>query len=823
MADYNINAVTRRIVYTGSAGVGPYAFSFEILAQTDVDVYFNTTLLTITTDYTVTINANGTGSVTIVTGSSVPSTPDLNDRITIVGARDIERTTDFVTAGELRASALNEQLDALTIFDQQLLELSDRSIRVPVTDPTSVNMELPAQTDRADKILKFDSNGNVAVESAAVLAGGAIVGANFTNNVFTGTGAQTAFTLTVAPGSKNNAQVYIDGVYQLKSSFSVSSTTLTFTEAPPLNAQIEVVIGNAIDTLDADSGNINYNQGGTGAQTRTVESKLQEFVSVKDFGAVGDGVTDDTAAIQAAIDAVGSGGTLYFPAATYVVSSALTRNTNGMHIVGYGAVLKRTSPANEGMLIFTGDTVSSPLEGLTIRGLTLKDNTTGSNGLGIRFNKVKDVITEDIYIYNCWNGMSSLDSSSMIWNNIHLECKNYGIVPTDTNAILMSNITCKDFDAANGSGIELKRCSDATITNVTLDNLKDGSGTGSHGINIRAADSTSCKRISVNNITIKDVDKGGIYVHVDDAGSSLDGVTISNITAEACGFNVLQISGNSLSSPIQNITINNISCKGQTVTGVANLAYLSGFTINNLVAKETAGSLDIASCVNGFVSGLSLEDCKFGSSSSGDEVVQIRSVASTDDACNNIYISGSISRTSDANGLRALVVEDTDTSGNAQLNITGELQIKGFDEGTTALPNAIQFGPATLAQGGSSFRYSLGREPTDDFSSLLFPAFDTSLGTTGTLAIDVHKNRRVNLGTLTGNITLSNPADPVDGMDLLIIARQAASGGPYTISFGGEFKTDFTMGSTASAFSTVRFIYSGVVGRWLQVAKAEDL
>ena len=45
MADYNINAITRRVVFTGSAGTGPYAFSFEILADTDIVAYFNATKL----------------------------------------------------------------------------------------------------------------------------------------------------------------------------------------------------------------------------------------------------------------------------------------------------------------------------------------------------------------------------------------------------------------------------------------------------------------------------------------------------------------------------------------------------------------------------------------------------------------------------------------------------------------------------------------------------------------------------------------------------------------------------------------------------------
>jgi len=53
-----ISNVTRRVVYAAS-GTGPYAFTFEILANTDSAVYRDDTLLTLTTNYTVTINSNG--------------------------------------------------------------------------------------------------------------------------------------------------------------------------------------------------------------------------------------------------------------------------------------------------------------------------------------------------------------------------------------------------------------------------------------------------------------------------------------------------------------------------------------------------------------------------------------------------------------------------------------------------------------------------------------------------------------------------------------------------------------------------------------------
>jgi len=74
-------------------------------------------------------------------------------------------------------------------------------------------------------------------------------------------------------------------------------------------------------------------QTGTGAITRTVDSKLKEFVSVKDFGAVGDGVTDDTAAIQAAID---TGDSVVVPKGTYLISTGLTMVTEGQILSGVG-------------------------------------------------------------------------------------------------------------------------------------------------------------------------------------------------------------------------------------------------------------------------------------------------------------------------------------------------------------------------------------------------------------------------------------------------------------------------------------------------------
>jgi len=58
---------------------------------------------------------------------------------------------------------------------------------------------------------------------------------------FTGTGSQTIFTLSASSSGENYTFVYINGVYQNKNTYTVSGTTLTFSEAPPVTSLIEVM------------------------------------------------------------------------------------------------------------------------------------------------------------------------------------------------------------------------------------------------------------------------------------------------------------------------------------------------------------------------------------------------------------------------------------------------------------------------------------------------------------------------------------------------------------------------------------------------------
>lgn len=87
------------------------------------------------------------------------------------------------------------------------------------------------------------------------------------------------------------------------------------------------------------SDSVSFLQAGTGAVSRTVQAKLRDTVSVKDFGATGDGTTDDTTSVQAALTyALQNNERLYFPRGIYLVTAGLT--LNGVAASNYGKLVQ---------------------------------------------------------------------------------------------------------------------------------------------------------------------------------------------------------------------------------------------------------------------------------------------------------------------------------------------------------------------------------------------------------------------------------------------------------------------------------------------------
>jgi hypothetical protein len=328
----DITDQSRRIQYTGS-GTGPYPFDFEVLEETDIAVYRDTTLLALTTNYTVTVNSDGTGSVTTTSSMS-------GYTVTISGARPYERITDFSTGGDFFASNVNDEFDSQQIQILQLREVDNRTLQAPVTDDPSLDMSLPSSASRLGKYLAFDANGEP----------------------------------TASAGTGND---------------SALRTDLTATNGASL---------------------VNYLQSGTGAVARTVQARLRDWVSVKDFGALGDDANDDTAEIQAALDSLATnGGTCFFPHGTYRHTGITWPPNVDMLGESSGHVGKTRLKSTSAAIALSCTPGSETEINGSIKNLVLDGNSVGTIGL-----KVQDIARftlERVTIINfTQKGFYSVDS-----------------------------------------------------------------------------------------------------------------------------------------------------------------------------------------------------------------------------------------------------------------------------------------------------------------------------------------------------------------------------------------------------------------------------
>jgi len=227
-------------------------------------------------------------------------------------------------------------------------------------------------------------------------------------------------------------------------------------------------------------------QAGTGAVQRTVESKLQDVVSVKDFGAVGDGVADDTAAIQAAINSPAT--TILIPQGSYLISAAISINS-GKTLRGYGRevtsiVVSGGAPSFNALLVKNDSTLAD---------LTVNLNDKASS-TGVFLDNASRASVLNVRSINCgFHGIALTNGAR--YNRI-FDCETSG---NGHRGVILS--------AADYNQVRNLRSFDNDLAGLLIYN-------GNHNI--------------IHSLSIESINNNGIWVHMDSHYNILKGVTVTN-------------------------------------------------------------------------------------------------------------------------------------------------------------------------------------------------------------------------------------------------------------------------------------------------------
>lgn len=220
-----VSTTSGRVAYTGNGSTQNFAVTFEFNVAADLKVYQNGTLKTLTTHYTVSGGSGSTGTVSFITA------PANGQSVVILDDPAVTQATDYTPNDPFPAESHERALDKLTRLARRLKDRLDRAFTLADSDTSGASVALPSPTSLG--IIGWNLSADALVNYDAESLTGSIASIDWLVDQFSGTGAQTVFTLTRDPGVAANCDVSISGVTQVPGvDFTVSGTTLTFTTAP---------------------------------------------------------------------------------------------------------------------------------------------------------------------------------------------------------------------------------------------------------------------------------------------------------------------------------------------------------------------------------------------------------------------------------------------------------------------------------------------------------------------------------------------------------------------------------------------------------------
>ena len=261
---------------------------------------------------------------------------------------------------------------------------------------------------------------------------------NFTNEqeIQTATAGQTVFTLTTMqyqPGV-GSLSVFVDGVNQYgpgaQYAFTeTSATVVTFVTGLHVGASVKFTTSAINAASYGNASQISYTPAGTGAVNTNVQVKLREYVTFQDFGAVGDGIADDTAAVQAAITYASAQRLTIFAYGGFKITSTVNfpSNTNGCTIQGQ---------AKQTYFKFTGTGAmfaSVSTNSIVMRNLTLvgPNSNIAATGLSLQTSDptvgVYYCVFEDLTIEGFQYGISMAGLCEPVFRKINIGLNKSGI------------------------------------------------------------------------------------------------------------------------------------------------------------------------------------------------------------------------------------------------------------------------------------------------------------------------------------------------------------------------------------------------------------